>query len=179
MTTESVMELKMELAKVGLCMVHGMSQKAQADTKKRIDDYVERIKTLRNSDQDSRSLERAVSRLFEKNSTEDPVRLAGIAMHMCDRVVASATRSVAPSRLIRDASRYSECAELKEFLKVVADEVDRVNTPAITKQVEESVDILVDLYDEDLDDDDCLRRRTIETIHTLLPKIRSLEVTIE
>lgn len=161
-----VATLKMELAKVGLCMVHGMSQGAQTEKKKSIDEYVERIKIIRDSDEDSIALEWAVIQLFEKNATQDPVRLAGIAMHMCDRLVQRASRL--PSRMIRDASRCTESVELKSFLEMVADEVDRVGAPVITKEVEAHVDTLVELFDDDEPDGD-MRTRTIETICTLLP----------
>ena len=175
--TQTIEALKMELAKVGLCMVNGMSQQQQAEKKKHIDTYVKRIQR----DSNTESLERAVSNLFaSKNASSDPIRMAAIAMHMCDRLVdkqGNTNNTSPPSRLIRDASRYTEHVQLKEFLKVVADEVDRVDTIRITKQVEASVDMLVDLYDDDeeYDEDHMMmqqqRRRILDMIHAVLPGI--------
>lgn len=177
-TQTQIEALKMELAKVGLCMVHGMSQHQQAEKKKHIDTYVKRIQR----DSNTESLERAVSNLFaSKNASSDPIRMAAIAMHMCDRLLVEKqgnnnNNTSPPSRLIRDASRYTEHVQLKEFLKVVADEVDRVDTIRITKQVEASVDMLVDLYDDEEEEDDHMmmqqqRRRILDMIHAVLPGI--------
>ena len=159
MDTQRLAEkLKVELAKVGLQKVHGIP--CHDNQRTTIDGY---LRTLSSATNESRCLEEAVARLLE-NTTEDPVRLAGIAMHYCDRL----TERKIQSRMIRDASRCSESSELKAFLDVVADEVDRVDSAAISKEVEALVDTLVEVFDEpDHNQEAC--RQHIEAIYALLP----------
>lgn len=136
---ERVLEtLKIEIAKVGLQMVHGIPlSPAQTRT---IDDCLETISIYAETSKSREILQQlkaAIESLLANHTSEDPVRRAGLALHFCDILKTPPKKR---RHMIRDASTCTDCEELRVFLLAVADDVDH--------------------NDEDLDDD---RVRELET----------------